>query len=100
MTREERLDEEVASRLAARFATQVVRAADLPAAREPDLHEACGFSCDAESLRLTCAITGSTYDRSWDGSEAGAAALVDDAAKSTAYLLRQTPHYAWMHSSD
>jgi hypothetical protein len=96
MVGDERLDNDVASRLAAWFADRVLRVADLPPIREVDLREFCGLSRDAGLLRLTCSITGSSYERLWDGSEGEAVALVDDAADSTAHLVMRTPHYAWM----
>jgi hypothetical protein len=98
MAGEVRFDEDVASRLAARFAERVRGATDLPPGREADLRESCELSRDAGLLRLTCTITGSSYERPWDGSEGQAAALVDEAADSTAYLVTRTPHYAWMRS--
>jgi hypothetical protein len=98
MAGDEWLDDEVASRLAARFAERVSRLADLPPIRKADLRESCELSHDAGLLRLTCTITGSSYERPWDGSEGGAATLVDDAADSTAHLVTRTPHYAWLRS--
>jgi hypothetical protein len=98
MAGEERLDDDVASRLAARFAERVMETAGLPPIREADLRESCELSRDAGLLRLTCTITGSCYERPWDSSEGEAGALVDEAADSTAYLVTRTPHYAWMRS--
>ena len=98
MVGDERLDDVVASRLAARFADRVLEAADLPPIREVDLRDSCELSRDAGLLRLTCTITGSSYERQWDGSEDEAVELVDDAADSTAHLVTRTPHYAWMRS--
>jgi hypothetical protein len=92
------LDHDLASRLAVRFAAQVMRATDLPPVRETDLRESCELTSDAGLLRLTCSITGSSYNRSWGGSEDEAVALVDEAANNTAHLVTRTPHYAWMHS--
>lgn len=98
MVEEERLNDEVASRLAARFAERVMEATDLPPIRETDLRESCELRREAGLLLLTCAITGSSYERPWDGSEGEAVALVDEAADGTAYLVTRTQHYAWMRS--
>jgi hypothetical protein len=92
------LDPRVASLVAARFAEGVVDAAGLPAARRSDLSESCELRRDDSTLRLTCTITGSSYERPWDGSEAGAVGLADEAAEGTAYLIERTPHYHWMLS--
>jgi hypothetical protein len=92
------LDEQLASRLAARFTERVLDAAALPAARAGDVTESCEISRNGSSLRLTCTITGSSHERPWDGSEGEAVALVDEAADDTAYLITKTPHYAWLRS--
>ena len=63
------LDEQLASSLAARFTERVMDAAALPFARAPEVRESCETSRDGPLLRLTCTITGSSYDRPWDGSE-------------------------------
>jgi hypothetical protein len=95
---EEPLSSDLTLRLAGRFAQRVVEAAELPSARKPDLHKSCELSRDAAALRLTCTITGSSYERLWDGSEGEALALVDEAADSTTLLVTQTPRYAWLRS--
>ena len=92
------LDEQFASRIAGRFAERVSAAAGLPPARKTDVSASCELSRDASLLRLTCTITGSTYERPWDGSESEAVVLADEAAVDTAYLITQTPHYAWIRS--
>jgi hypothetical protein len=92
------LDTERSSRLVDRFAEHVMRAAKLPPAREADVRDACRLRFDGEVLRVTCTITGSSYERSWNGSEAEAVALVDEAADGTALLIANTKHYAWMRS--
>jgi hypothetical protein len=94
------LDAQLACRLLDRFTEQVVSAADLPAARIEDVRDSCEFriSDDRSLLRLTCTITGSTYEQPWDGSEAAVLALADEAAEGTAYLIARTPHYAWLRS--
>jgi hypothetical protein len=94
MAGEERLDGDVASRLAARFAERVRGATDLPPIREADLRESCELSRGSGLLRLTCTITGNSYERPWDGSEGQAVELVDEAVESTAYLVTRTSHYA------
>ncbi len=91
-------DDELASRLAARFAELVMGATDLPLIRKSDLRESCELRREARLLRLTCTITGSSYERPWDGSEGEAVALVEEAADSTAHLVTRTPYYAWMRS--
>jgi hypothetical protein len=70
----------------------------LQAGREPEVSESLEISRDGRLLRLTCTITGSSYERPWDGSEAAAVALADEAAEDTAYLITKTPHYAWLRS--
>jgi|SRR6266540_530108 len=100
MGRPDQLDTQLASCLVDRFTEQVVSAADLPAARGKDVRESCEFRIcrDPSILRLTCTITGSTYEQPWDGSEAAAVALADEAAEGTAYLIGRTPYYAWLRS--
>jgi hypothetical protein len=94
------LDAQFAARLADRFSEQVVSAAGLPVARKRDVREACELRTDdtRSLLRLTCTITGSSYELPWDGSEAAAFALADEAADGTAHLITRTPHYAWLRS--
>lgn len=101
MSRPDQLDAELASRVADRFSQQVLTAADLPAARGKDVRESCELriSDDRSVLRLTCTITGSSYERSWDGSEGAALALVDEASEDTAYLIARTRQYTWLRSS-
>jgi hypothetical protein len=91
-------DEELTRRLAVRFAERVMAEAGLPPARENDVGESLEIAQDGQFLRLTCTITGSSYERTWDGTEAGAAALVDEVAEETADLVTKTPHYAWLRS--
>lgn len=92
------LANDLAARLAEQFADQVIGATDLPPSRRADLLQSCELTRDKALLHLVCTITGSRYERPWDGSEAEAAALVDEAADDTAYLITRTPHYAWMRS--
>jgi hypothetical protein len=94
------LDPQLAGRLAASFSASVIELAKLPPARASDLHESCelGSNDDGSVVRLTCTITGSAYQRDWDGSEELALSLVDEAAEDTAYLVGRTPHYAWLRS--
>jgi hypothetical protein len=92
------LDQQLVSRLSTRFTEQVIADAGLAPAREPEVRESCEIRHDGHLLRLTCTITGSTYERAWDGSEAEAMALADEAADETAYLISNTPHYAWMQA--
>jgi hypothetical protein len=100
MGRPGQLDARITLRLVDRFTEQVVSAAGLPTARGKDVRESCDFriSGDRSLLRLTCTITGSTYEQPWDGSEAAALALADEAAEGTAHLIARTPHYAWLRS--
>jgi hypothetical protein len=70
----------------------------LPPARKNDVSQSCEITRNGELLRLTCTITGSSYERTWDDTEAEASALVDEAAEDTAYLVTKTPHYAWLRS--
>ena len=72
--------------------------AGLPPGRRNDVGRSCEINRNGHLLRLTCTITGSSYERTWDGSVAEASALVDEAAKDTAYLITKTPHYAWLRS--
>ena len=92
------LDSRLASLVAARFAERVLYAARLPPARRSDLTESCELRRDESVLRITCTITGSSYERPWDGSEAEALGLADEAAEGMAYLIERTPHYDWMRS--
>jgi hypothetical protein len=85
--------------LVERFAAYVMQAAHLPDARRSDVEQAPAFSVVGGEIRCTCRITGSTYFAEWDGSEAAAARLADEAAEGTAFLVTRTPHYAWLRSS-
>jgi hypothetical protein len=84
--------------LAERFAERVLEAAALPPARRDDLRDSCEITAEPPRFSLTCTITGSTYEREWDGSESEAIRLVDEAADGTAGLITGTRHYAWMHA--
>jgi hypothetical protein len=97
---DQQFDADLASRLAERFSERVIGAAELPAARAGDIRESfeVTISNDPQSLCCKCTITGSTYERPWDGVEATAFALTDEAAGETAYLVRRTPRYAWLRS--
>lgn len=97
---QQQFDADLASRLAERFCERVTGAAELPAAHAADIRDSCEFAItdDPPCLRCTCTITGSSYERPWDGTEATALALTDEAADDTAYLVRRTPHYAWLRS--
>lgn len=92
------LDDELASRVRDRFADRVIALARLPPARLADVRESGVLDGEGRMLRLTCTITGGRYERAWDGSEADAIALADEAAEDTAYLIGRTPHYAWLRS--
>lgn len=101
MARRDHVDAQLASRIADRFSERVVSAADLPAARGTDVRKSCEvwISDDRSMLRLTCTITGSSYERQWHGSEAAVVSLADEASEDTAHLIARTPHYAWLRSS-
>jgi hypothetical protein len=100
MSDPDHLDPQLASRLADKFSARVLDAAELPPARASDLRESCevGLSDDRSRVRLVCTITGNTYERPWDGIEATALSLVEEAAEDTAYLITRTRHYAWLLS--
>ena len=72
--------------------------AQLPAAQRSELEAAADFSASGDEITCTCGITGSAYTAAWDRSYEAALQLADDAADSTAYLVRSTPHYAWLRS--
>jgi hypothetical protein len=94
------VDSALNEKLVERFAAHVLVEADLPRARESDVRGASEFWLAAEdTLGVTCTITGSSYERSWDGSMDAAVELADEAADGTAYLITKTPHYAWLRSS-
>jgi hypothetical protein len=95
------LTPQLAAQLAATFSTRVLDLADLPPDRANDLRDSCEVDLDSggSPLRLTCTITGSTYEREWDGSEQAALSLAEEAAEGTAYLVSRTPHYAWLRSA-
>lgn len=101
MARREQVDAQLTSRIADRFSERVVSCAGLPAARGTDVRQSCEvwISDDRSTLRLTCTITGSSYERQWDGSEAAVVLLADEASEDTAYLIARTPHYAWLRST-
>jgi hypothetical protein len=84
--------------LAERFAERVLEAAALPRARRDDLRDSCEITPEPPRFSLTCRITGSTYEREWDGSATEAMRLVDEAADGNAGLITGTRHYAWMRT--
>ena len=92
------LNTELERALVNRFADHVMREAQLPEARRADVEQAAEFAVTDNEIRCTCRITGSTYIAEWDGSEASAARLADEAADGTAFLVTRTPHYAWLRS--
>lgn len=93
------LNAELRAELVQRFADHVMSAADLPTARRSDVESAAAFSVEGTELRCTCAITGSNYATTWDGTRESALALADEAAEGTSHLVTETPHYAWLRSS-
>jgi hypothetical protein len=63
------LDRGLDQKLVERFTEQVLALADLPLAREADVRSAPEFCIEAgTTLGVTCGITGSSYERPWDGS--------------------------------
>jgi hypothetical protein len=90
----------LAARVAERFSRALLATARLPEARATDLRDSCELRVteDQTLLRLTCTITGSTFQEPWDGSDTAALALGDRAADDTAYLVSHTRHYAWLRS--
>jgi hypothetical protein len=93
------VDGQLDQRLVERFTDQVFTLADLPRVREDHIRSAPEFWLeDRTILGVTCTITGSSYERPWDGSEEAAIALADEAADGTAYLVTKTRHYAWLRS--
>jgi hypothetical protein len=84
--------------LTQRFADRVMQVAQLPASRRSDVEEAPRFSVHPGEIRCTCGVTGSTYSVEWDGSDAVALRLADEAADGTAFLVTSTPHYRWLRS--
>lgn len=84
--------------LANRFAQRVVELGRLSAERRADLRDSLTITVEPQRLSLTCGVTGSTYERVWNGSESEALALADEAAEGTAYLIANTPHYPDMRS--
>ena len=89
----------LAQLLTQRFAEGVLVGARLPEARRQDVEGSLTFAVEAGRLTCTCDITGTTYERPWDGKEQTAQALVDEASESTAYLVTTTRHYAWLRAS-
>ena len=92
------LDAALKHALVERFTNQVMQAAQLPNERSSDVEESADFSVADGEVRCTCRITGSTYTAEWDGSDATAVRLADEAADGTAYLVTRTPYYAWLRS--
>jgi hypothetical protein len=85
-------------KLVRRFAERVMESAELPQQRRADVEQSPEFAVVGGDLRCTCRITGSTYITEWDGSEALAARLADEAADGTAFLITSTRYYAWLGS--
>jgi hypothetical protein len=94
------LDPQLVGLLVDQFGSRVLEAARLAPARVADLRESCEISLsdDGTCLRLVCTITGSTFERPWDGSEATAQSLVEEAAEDTAALVTGTRRYTWLQS--
>jgi hypothetical protein len=94
----EQLDPELVSRRAHRFADRVRQEGAPPPACLDDLRKSCELAVSGEPplLRLTCTITGGSYERPWDGAETTAFALTDEGSDDTAYLVTETRHYAWL----
>jgi hypothetical protein len=76
-----------------------MRQADLPSARRPHVTESISFRVDSAQLACTCDITGSTKSSTWNGTPGDAEQLVDDLADETAFLISETPHYAWLRAT-
>ena len=92
------LDPNLVGQLADAFRDRAMAKGGFPPARGPDVRESFEVSQseDGSWLYVTCTITGSTYETSWDGSERVALSAVTEAADETADLITGTPHYAWM----
>jgi hypothetical protein len=93
------MDADLHEALRVRFVERVMESAALPAARRSDVEVAPRFSIAGDEVSCTCGITGSTYTARWDGTDASAFRLADEAAEGTAHLVTSTPHYAWLRSS-
>jgi hypothetical protein len=96
------LDVSLRASLVRRFADAVMRDAQLPAARQPDVEAAPSFAAADGSITCTCGITGSAYTERWDGNAASAEAFAQSAGEMTAALVARTPknhHYARLFES-
>jgi hypothetical protein len=91
---------DLVDRMADAFARGVMERADLPLMRLDDFRQSCEVTVIVgdSRLRLTCTITGSSYECSWDGREESALRLASEAAESTAHLVTKTRHYEWLRS--
>jgi hypothetical protein len=91
---------DLAKRIADSFAEQVTEHAHLPFDRTEDFRGSCNVAVldDGALLRITCTITGSSYESPWDGHEESALALAAEAAESTVDLVTTTRHYGWLRS--
>jgi len=94
------LEPSFVAQLADAFRDRAMATGGFPPARGPDVRESFEVrqSDDGSWLYVTCTITGSTYETSWDGSERLALSAVTQAADETADLITGTPRYAWMRS--
>lgn len=93
------LSAELEAALVRRYAELVMRRADIPAARRADLEASPRFTASDDWISCTCSITGSSYERTWDGSDASALAFADDVGDKTAELVQRTAknhRYAWL----
>ena len=88
------LDPQLTARLAVLFTDHVLDLADLPPVRADDVRDSFEIESGGHrlALRVICTITGSTYERDWDGSERTAVSLTEQAAEDTAYVVTRTPH--------
>jgi hypothetical protein len=71
---------------------------ELPEIRRRDIEESVTFEAEAGPFTCRCDITGPTNGDTWDGSLQRAEAVVDEAAEDTAYLVKKTGLYGWLHS--
>jgi hypothetical protein len=76
-----------------------MRLADLPPARRRDVEEAPRFSIVGDTISCIDDITGCTYSEHWDESDISALAFAERSGEDTAWLVRNTPHYAWLRAS-